>query len=119
MADYLGRILGVDEQLATEDGDGLLIEVGKPRLPRFRPPTRPGSGIPADDRRPAWRMWRRLGGTRVGQHVWQTPEGEWRQGIPSTDDLRVALRHYAGGKVHKISEAEADVLEAAGFTVDR
>lgn len=56
---------------------------------------------------------------KVGLSVLQQPDGTFVtvEG-PEAADVEAALRYYAGGRVHTITDEEASALAAAGYAVD-
>ena len=102
----------------------------------FTPPVTDGRlvGDPSD---PSWAYFKFLGSWATGKTIWKDSLGVWHESIepyaggatttvhdgpvttttPPDEGLATAQKVYLGGHVHTISEADADELEAQGYTM--
>jgi len=88
-------------------------------VPTFTPPV--AYDIPPilpDTRGPALWLFRHYGGRPRGRSVLKQANGTWvTVDQPTQAQINAALVYYQGGRVYTITQAEAEALYAAGYTV--
>lgn len=92
-------------------------------MPTFTPPVLTGSAsqtprLLAGSSGIERRLFSRATPTPSSQSVLKNPDGTYRTlSCPSQDEIAAAALYYQGGRTYTVTQAEADALAAAGYTV--
>jgi len=86
-------------------------------MPTFQPPTANRTPLaPPGTRGLERRLFRHYRALKKGITVIQRADGSWiTKEYPNQTELDTAKRYYLGGHVYTVTQAEADILTAAGF----